>query len=174
MTYDLNLIDVNVNSVPSHYAMTKSRPAMITKQYGATKVQIDSTTTTTSDLLPKLDDVIDNVCHQDKKQLKVAPKDMDVKVLSKNYEKDAGGGYEAGMIVGGFPFYLTFMIDHHLERGRLLVGNIMVLDSYDGAVHTSTNTKESGIVSYNSQVFHSSFYEHNITTATSSNILNWM
>ena len=63
---------------------------MITKQYGATKEQIDTTTTTTttSDLLPKLDSVIDNVCHQDKKQLKGAPKDMDVKVMSKNYEKD--------------------------------------------------------------------------------------
>ena len=31
------LINVNVNSVPSHYTMTKSRHAMITKQYGATK-----------------------------------------------------------------------------------------------------------------------------------------
>lgn len=91
-----------------------------------------------------------------------------------NYEKDIGGGYEAGMIVGGFHYYLALMIDHHLERGRLLVGNIMVLDSYDGAVHTPTNTKESCIVSYNSPVFHSSFSEYNITTATSSNILTWM
>lgn len=31
------LIDVNVNSVPSHYTMTQSRSAMITKRYGATK-----------------------------------------------------------------------------------------------------------------------------------------
>ena len=74
-------IDVNVNSVPSHYKMTKSRPAMITKQYGTTKEHID--TTTTSDLLPKLDCVIDNVRHLDKKQRKVAPKDMDVKMLAK-------------------------------------------------------------------------------------------
>ena len=29
------LIDVKVNSVPSHYTMIKARPAMITKQYGA-------------------------------------------------------------------------------------------------------------------------------------------
>ena len=68
---------------------------------------------------------------------------MDVKVLAKSYQKDTGGGYEVGMIVGGIPFYLTLMIDYHLERGRLLVGNIMVLDSYDGEAHTSTNTKES-------------------------------
>lgn len=61
------LIDVNINSVPSHYTMTKFRPAMFDKQYGTTKEQTDSTTTTTSDLLPKLDGVIDNVCHQDKK-----------------------------------------------------------------------------------------------------------
>ena len=50
----------------------------------------------------------------------------------------------------------------------------MVLDGFDGAVHTSTNTRESGIVSYSSQIFHSSFYEQNITTATSSNMLTWM
>ena len=50
----------------------------------------------------------------------------------------------------------------------------MDIDSYDGAVHTSTNTKESGIVSYDSQLFHYSFYDHNITTVTSSNILTWM
>ena len=28
------LIDVNVNSIPSHYLMTKRRPDMITRQYG--------------------------------------------------------------------------------------------------------------------------------------------
>ena len=37
----------------------------------------------------------------------------------------------------------------NIEHGRLLVGNIMVIDSYDGAVHSSSNTKECGIVSYN-------------------------
>ena len=83
---------------------------------------------------------------------------MDVKVLAKNYQKEVGGEYEAGMIVGGSPFYFTLMIDHHIEQGRLLVGNIMVIDSYESAVHTSTNTKESSIV-YNSQLFHSSSYE---------------
>ena len=82
---------------------------------------------------------------------------MDVKMLAKNYEKYEGGGYEAGMIVGGYPFFLTLMVDHHVELDRLLEGNIMVLDGFDGAVHTSTNTRESGIVSYSSQVFHSSF-----------------
>ena len=95
-------------------------------------------------------------------------------MLAKSYEKYEGGGYEAGMIVGGYPFFLTLLVDHHVERGRLLEGNIMVLDGFDGAVLTSTNTRESGIVSYSSQVFHSSFYEQNITTATSSNILTWM
>ena len=56
------LIDVNVNSVPFHYLMTKRRPDMITRWYGATtKEETDSTTTTTTDLLPKLDCVIDNV-----------------------------------------------------------------------------------------------------------------
>ena len=95
-------------------------------------------------------------------------------MLAKNYEKYEGGSYEARMIIGGYPFFLTLMVDHHVERGRLLKGYIMVLDGYDGAVHTYTNTKETGIVSYSSQVFHSSFYEQNITTAISRNILTWM
>ena len=47
--------------------------------------------------------------------MKVAPKDINVKVLAKIYLKDAGGEYEAGMVVEGFPFYLTLMIDHHIE-----------------------------------------------------------
>ena len=61
------LLDANVNLVPLHYMMTKRRPDMITKQYGSTKEEIDSTTPTTTDLLPKLDYFIDNVRHQDKK-----------------------------------------------------------------------------------------------------------
>ena len=79
---------------------------------------------------------------------------MDVRMLAKKYDKYEGAGYEAGMIGGGYSFFLTLMVDHHVERGRLLEGNIMVLDGFDGAVHTSTNTRESGIVSYSSQVFH--------------------
>ena len=66
---------------------------------------------------------------------------MNMKVLAENYEKEAGERYGVGMIVGGFSFYLTLMIYHHQERGRFLVGNIMVIVSYDGAVHSSTNTK---------------------------------
>ena len=59
------IIDANVNSDPSLYLMTKSKPNIITKQYGA-KEETDITTTTTLDLLPKLDSVIYNVRYQDK------------------------------------------------------------------------------------------------------------
>ena len=54
-------LDKNVSSVPSHYTMTKARTTMVTKRYG--RKETDTTTTTTSDLLPKLDNVIDNVWH---------------------------------------------------------------------------------------------------------------
>ena len=60
------IIDANVNSDPSLYLMTKRKPNMITKQYGA-KEETYITTTTTSDLLLKLDSVIYNVCYQNKK-----------------------------------------------------------------------------------------------------------
>ena len=48
---------------------------------------------------------------------------MDVKVLAKKYQNGVGGGYEAGMTVRVFPFYLTLMIDHHVEKGRLLAAS---------------------------------------------------
>ena len=50
------------------------------------------------------------------------------------------------------------MVEKHVKKGRKVKGNIMVLDSSDGAVHASTNTKDSGIVSYSSQVFHPEFF----------------
>ena len=66
------------------------------------------------------------------------------------------------------------MIKKHIKKGREVKGNIMVLDSSDGAVHSSTNTNNSGIVSYSSQLFHQDYFADGISTASSSNILTWM
>ena len=62
---------------------------MITHQCG--KKETHTTTTTRLDLLPKLDSVIDNVWNQDKQQLKVAQKDMEMKVLAKIMERKLEG-----------------------------------------------------------------------------------
>ena len=43
------------------------------------------------------------------------------------------------------------MIKKHIKKGREVKGNIMVLNSSNGAVHSSTNTNDSEIVSYSSQ-----------------------
>mmetsp|Transcript_5323 Transcript_5323/g.6143 ORF Transcript_5323/g.6143 Transcript_5323/m.6143 type:complete len:120 (-) Transcript_5323:72-431(-) len=43
--------------------------------------------------------------------------------------------------------------------------NMLVIDSFDGAVHSSTNTSDLGIVSYSSTLlFHSDYFMYDITT----------
>ena len=66
------------------------------------------------------------------------------------------------------------MINQHLSSGRQLVGNIICIDSFDGALHSATNTKDNNIVSFNSQLYHRDFSLHGISTASSKNILTWM
>ena len=78
------------------------------------------------------------------------------------------------MIVGDYSDYLTLMTDNHIESGKLLSGNAVVLYGYDGAVHVLTINNEIRIVSFSSLVFHKSFYEYGITTATSNIILTLM
>ena len=40
------------------------------------------------------------------------------------------------------------MIEKHLKRGREIKGNIVVINCFDGKLHSSTNTKETEIISY--------------------------
>ena len=66
------------------------------------------------------------------------------------------------------------MIKKHIKRGKEVKGNIMVINSSDGAVHSFTNTKEARIVSCSSQLFHQDYFAHGIRSSSSSNILTWM
>ena len=47
----------------------------------------------------------------------------------------------------------------------------MVINSLDGAIHSSTNIMESSIVSYGTQLFHLDFFDHEISSSASDNIL---
>ena len=78
------------------------------------------------------------------------------------------------MIVGNYSDYLTHMTNNHVESGRLLSGNVVVLDRYDGAVHVLSTNNEIGIVSFSSLVFQESFFEDDTITETSDIILTWM
>ena len=49
--------------------------------------------------------------------------------------------------------------------------NIIILNSYDGAVHTSTNTANRSVLLYSTQLVHRYFFGKKIITSSSSNIL---
>jgi len=78
------------------------------------------------------------------------------------------------MIEQGYEQYLNIMIDKCLLMGWEVKGNILVIDSFDGAVHLSTNTRGSGIVSYITLLFHPDYFMHGVSSATSTYILTWM
>ena len=78
------------------------------------------------------------------------------------------------MIVGDYSNYLTHMTKDHIKSGRKLYGNVIVIDGYNGAVHTSLTNNKIGIISYSSLVLHESFFAYGISTATNNIILTWM
>ena len=74
----------------------------------------------------------------------------------------------------GYEHYLKLMINIFVLQGWKVQCNMLVIDSYDGAVHSSTNKKDSGIVSYSTLLFHSDYFAHGVSSASSSCILTWM
>ena len=94
----------------------------------------------------------------------------DVKMIAKKLNKEKGL-FLAAKIEKGYEHILSMMIEKHIKEGREVKGNIMVLDCSDSALYASINTKDSGIFSYSSQVFHQDYFADGISTANSSNIL---
>ena len=82
--------------------------------------------------------------------------------------------YLAAKIEKGYIHYISMMIEKHVKIGREVKGNIMVINSSDGAIYSSTNTKEAGNVSCSSQTFHQDYFAHGISPSSSSNMLTWM
>ena len=66
------------------------------------------------------------------------------------------------------------MIQKYLKRGKEVKDNIMVINSTDGALHSSTNTKDCRIVSYSMQVDHPDYINNGVSSSSSNNILTWM
>ena len=50
------------------------------------------------------------------------------------------------------------MIDKYFLIGWEVKVNMLVINSFDGAIHPSTNTKDSGIVSYSTLLFHPDYF----------------
>lgn len=127
--------------------------------YGNTDTTTSITGGTT---LSTIDAIIDSV--KDEKNYD------DVKMIAKKMNKEKCL-FLAAKIEKEYAHILSMMIDKNIKKGREVRENIMVLDSFDGTVHSSTNTDNSGIVSYSSQVFHQDFFADGISTASISNVL---
>eukprot|EP00978_Attheya_sp_CCMP212_P035636 scaffold156280_cov47-Attheya_sp.AAC.1 len=54
-----------------------------------------------------------------------------------------------------------------------MAGPLIVLDSYDGAEHSTTPGKRLSVVSYSSQIFSGSTVAAGVTTGGSFNMLTW-
>ena len=90
----------------------------------------------------------------------------DVKMVTKIHAKEKG--YLVAKIEKGYEHYVNIMINKYFLIGWKVQGNMLVIDSFDRAVHSSTNTQDSGIVSYSTLLFHPDYFMHGVSLTTSS------
>ena len=139
-----------------------------TSSMGGTTTTTGGTTSSPSvpptNCLKLIDDVLLSLTTTKDKQ--------DLKKVAQIVSKEKG--YMMAKIEQGFEQYLVRMIKTFLLRGWEVKGNMLVIDSYDGAVHSSTNTRDSGIVSYSTLLFHPNYFSTGVSSASSSCILTWM
>ena len=82
-------------------------------------------------------------------------------------------------IDGGYAEYMNLMIKKHMDKGRMNIdgndgGQILVIDSIDGAEHRKSKTDITSIISFSSMMFVSDMIQAKEVTAGSSlNILTW-
>ena len=112
--------------------------------------------------------IIDNIILS----VKTTENNEDIKKVAKIFSNEKG--YLVAVTEQGYEHYLNLMIHKFVLRGWKVEDNMLVIDSYDGAVHSSTNTQDSGIVSYNTLLFHPNYFSHGVSSASSACILTWM
>jgi hypothetical protein len=79
-------------------------------------------------------------------------------------------------LVGSFLDYVNRMREKHTKARDCPITEdtkIVVLDSYDGAEHSTTSGKRVNVISFNSQLFCRETIQSGATTAGSFNILTW-
>ena len=69
---------------------------------------------------------------------------------------------------------LYMMNNKYLRMGLEVKGNIIIIDSFDGSLHLSTNTKDAGTISYSSLLLYPNYFVLGVSSATSTCILMWM
>ena len=160
---DVAIPTSTTTSTTSTHNVTNSTPTT-TATTSSTGGTTSSPSVPRTDCLKLIDDVVFSLSSTKDKQ--------DLKKVAQIVSKEKG--YMMAKIEQGFENYLQRMIETFLLRGWEVKGNMLVIDSYDGAVHSSTNTRDSGIVSYSTLLFHPDYFSHGVSSASSSCILTWM
>ena len=80
---------------------------------------------------------------------------------------------EGAKIVGSYESVLKMMYDKHAMKDHKLVGNVICLDSFDGAEHMRSRKKRVSLISFSSQLFSKDTIKKGCTTSSSGNILTW-
>ena len=79
----------------------------------------------------------------------------------------------AAKISGSYEDYLKMMENKYRTKNKILKHDVLVIDSYDGAIHTNTSKGRESIISFSSQMFSQSTVKSGDTTAKSLNIMTW-
>ena len=143
----LNDLKLDSKALPSYYTITKSRPQVISM------------------------DIIQDPNYRliDDDRTREDPRFASV-------DEDHGVEEElmGAKLRGTYTDYANMMIAKHSNSGRSIEGNALIIDSYDGAIHSNTDKKETNVVSYSSQLLTSSTVSAGAKPASSWNILTWM
>ena len=79
-------------------------------------------------------------------------KDLELDGALKKIKKDKIG-IQGARIEGKHSDYIDIMLKKHKSNNKLVKGEVMVLDSFDGAEHYQTSGIKASVTSYNSQIF---------------------
>ena len=77
-------------------------------------------------------------------------------------------------IHGDYPSFVRRIISKWDSCGVRMNGNVGVIDSYDGAIHTNSDGKRLNIISFSSVAFSLDSFQHGWSTNQSCQILTWM
>jgi hypothetical protein len=148
--------NMDEDDLPSYYLLTKNRP-------NVTPFGLTPSNTYCNDLpVDEFESVLELEAEMQRQQLEEV-----------NNIEGAVDVLPAAKIDGTYSDYFDHMSKKFERKGHAMSGNIIVLDSYDGAEHSTTPGKRCNVVSYSSQVFNGSTVAAGFSTGQSLNILTW-
>ena len=162
--------------------MTKNCPVVIPISFGLknciASINSDHDETTNhaivkSEVINIVDKVIDLNIQMAKNAIEI--QNLDIDCALKNIKKDQIG-IQGAKIEGDFIDYIKLMMKKQKSNNRTITGEVIVLDSYDGDEHYTSNQTKASITSYSSQIFAKSMENNkneSISTAESFNIMTW-